>query len=72
MTYLEKMGLKPVPKLTKKICAHRVAYLEKAIKAGKFKGKLRDQAMYYKGWYKWVATSDRMSGGKKKSSKKAA
>lgn len=54
-TYLEKMGLKPVDKLSKKICTSRVSYLKKKIKSGKFDGKLLKYAKYYASWYGWMA-----------------
>jgi hypothetical protein len=53
-TYLEKMGLKPVRKLTKKICQSRVSLLRSRLKRGVFKGELRDQAVYYANWYEWL------------------
>jgi hypothetical protein len=66
-TYLERMGLKPVEKLNKKICMERVSFLRKAIKANRFEGKLLKQAKYYAGWYKWMAEN-----GGSRSNKKSA
>ena len=54
-TYLEKLGLKPVNKLTKGICRERVTHLRSLVKREKVKGKLRDRAVYYANWYGWVA-----------------
>jgi len=53
MTYLEKMGLEPVKKLSKKICKERVKHLTKLIDRKKVRGKLRERAIYYKNWYAW-------------------
>jgi len=53
-TYLEKLGLEPVSKLSVKICHDRVKYLQKNIKRKKYKGKLMERAKYYANWYKWM------------------
>lgn len=64
-TYLEKMGLKPVDKLNKKICQERVTYLRKRIKGGKFKGQILEKAKYYANWYGWMAKNGGSRGSKK-------
>jgi len=54
-TYMEKLGLEPVSKLSIKICRERVKYLLKNIKRNKYKGKLLVKAKYYANWYKWMS-----------------
>lgn len=63
-TIMEKLGLEPKRLLNKKICMDRVRFLEKKLAKDAYKGKLRESAVYYKGWYKWLA--------KKGGSRKAA
>lgn len=73
-TYLEKMGLKPVEKLNKKICLERVRVLRKKIDSGKFTGRLLKQARYYRGWYQWIADNggQRPKARPSRSTKKSA
>jgi len=63
-TYLEKLGLKPVEELNKKICLERKKHLEKKIENGRLKGRLLAQAKYYRNWYGWLAKK----GGSRKAS----
>jgi hypothetical protein len=55
MSYMEKLGLVRVRKLNKKICRERVKHIRAGLKAGKYKGKLKEQAEYYANWYSWMA-----------------
>lgn len=54
-SFITKLGLTEVEKLTPKVCRERVRTLKKGIKSGKFEGKLLDQAKYYANWYQWRA-----------------
>jgi len=54
-TYLEKMGLRPEDRLTKKKCKDRVKYLDSMIKKNKYSGLILQRAKYYRNWYGWLA-----------------
>lgn len=68
-TFLEKLGLEPVEKLTKKICNDRVRYLKKAMKEEAIPPSLLPKARYYASWYSWMAKN---GGTRAKPSHKAA
>jgi len=57
-TYLEKMGLKPVKKLSKTLCFKRARYLRRRVKQGDFKGKTLERAKYYARWYQWFGDNN--------------
>lgn len=54
-TILEKLGLDPVRKLSKKICVERVKILRKKIESGRVPKDLKKHAVYYANWYGWMA-----------------
>ena len=55
-SYIEKLGLDPVEKLTKKVCLERSRLLRARLSKDAYDGRLRKQAVYYASWYKWRAT----------------
>ena len=55
---IEKLGLKPVKKLTKKICLDRARTLRARLDKDVYDGHLRKQAVYYASWYKWRASNN--------------
>ena len=59
MTWIAKLGLEPVDKLTKQVCKQRVSVLKKNIKAGKYTGQALKQAKYYAAWYDWRSSNSR-------------
>ena len=63
-TYMEKLGLEPMSKLTVKICRERVRFLKANIDKNRYKGKLLERAKYYANWYTWQAKN----GGSRKAS----
>jgi hypothetical protein len=70
-SFLKRLGLDEVEgKLTAKVCNQRVKHLRKSIDAGKYKGRLLEQAQYYMGWYKWRAKNN--PNAKKKTSRRAS
>lgn len=66
-TILEKLGLKPVRKLSKRICVERVRALRKRIDSGRIPKDLKKHAVYYANWYSWMADN-----GGSRAKKKAA
>lgn len=64
-TILEKLGLKPVRKLSKRICANRVKALRKKIESGRVPKDLRKYAVYYANWYSWMEDNGGHRGKKR-------
>lgn len=54
-TYIEKLGMEPSRKLTKKICKARVEHLRKGIAQRRWSGYLMEIAKYYVNHYAWIA-----------------
>jgi len=65
-TFMEKLGLEPVRKLTKKTCLARVRFLDKGLRKGRYRGKLEERANYYLNWYSWMAKNGGTRASKKK------
>lgn len=51
----KKLGIATEGPLTKKVCMEKVRKLKDGLKRNKYKGKLREYAVYYKNWYSWRA-----------------
>lgn len=55
----KKLGIATTGPLTKVICLQKVKKLKEGLKNDKYKGELREYAVYYANWYKWRSKNDR-------------
>lgn len=55
----KKLGIATEGPLTKKVCLQKVKTLRTGLSRNRYKGKLRDYAIYYASWYKWRASNKR-------------